>query len=182
MESLHKLLMNRRSIRKYTNEPLTPEQVKTILEAALMAPAGKRKNPWQFVVVEDKETLSQLAKAKEHGANPIEGASLAVVVVCDPYLSDTWIEDGSIASILMQLACEDLGLGSCWIQMRNRYTADGRSAEEVVRTLLGIPPHLQVLSIISIGHKAEEKKPIDTDQLQWEKVHVGQWREDINEG
>lgn len=178
MENFHNLLVNRRTTRKYTDEPLTPDQVKTILEAALMAPAGKRKNPWQFVVVEDKETLAQLAKAKEHGARPIEGAALAIAVVCDPYIADTWIEDGAIAAILMQLACEDLGLGSCWVEMRNRFTADGRSAEEIVRSLLNIPEELQVLAVIAIGHKAEEKKPFNTEELQWEKVHLGKWKFD----
>ncbi|MEG1615503.1 MAG: nitroreductase family protein [Bacteroidales bacterium] len=175
MEHFHDLLKTRRSIRKYTDEPLTPEEVKTILEAALMAPAGKRKNPWQFIAVEDKETLARLAHAKEHGAGPIEGAALAIVVVCDALTSDTWIEDGSIASILIQLQCEALGLGSCWIQMNKRYTANGQSAEDAVREILDIPYQMEVLSIISIGHKAEEKKPFDEEKLQWEKVHIGKW-------
>lgn len=175
MENFHDLLKHRRSIRKYTDTPLTPEEVKLILEAALMSPAGKRKNPWQFVVVEDKEMLARLSQAKEHGANPIAGASLAVVVVCDAISSDTWIEDGAIASILMQLECESLGLGSCWIEMRNRFSADGHRAEDVIRGLLNIPFDMEVLSVIAIGHKDEEKQPYDTDQLQWEKVHIGQW-------
>lgn len=178
MENFHNLLVNRRTTRRYTDEPLTPDQVKTILEAALMAPAGKRKNPWQFVVVEDKQMLSQLSKSKEHGSGPIEGAALAIVVLGNPYISDTWVEDCSIASVLMQLTCEDLGLGSCWVQIRNRFTADGRSSEDVVRGLLNIPEEMQVLSIISIGHKAEEKKPFNTDELHWEKVHIGQWKID----
>ncbi|MGL4292720.1 MAG: nitroreductase family protein [Bacteroidales bacterium] len=176
MENFHDLLIRRRSIRKYTNEPLTPEQVRLILEAALMSPAGKRKNPWQFVVVEDRTMLNQLAQAKEHGAGPIAGASLAVIVVCDPYISDTWIEDASIASILMQLQCEDLGLGSCWIEMHNRFSAEGIPATDIIRNLLGIPAELAVLSVIAIGHKDEEKKPFDPEKLQWEKVHIGNWK------
>ncbi|MEG1586360.1 MAG: nitroreductase family protein [Bacteroidales bacterium] len=175
MENFHDLLVQRRSIRKYTEEPLTPDQVKLILEAALLSPAGKRKNPWQFIVVEDKEVLKLLAKAKEHGATPIEGASLAIVVLCDANISDTWIEDGSIASTLIQLQCEALGLGSCWIQMRDRFSAEGRRAEDVIREILSIPFGIEVLSIISVGHKAEEKKPYDPDKLQWEKVHIGKW-------
>ena len=111
---------------------------------------------------------------KEHGAKPIEGAALAIVVVCDSRV-DTWIEDGSIASILMQLQCEELGLGSCWIQIHKRMKASGQSAEDAVRETLDIPYYMDVLSIISMGHKNEEKKPFDSEKLQWEKVHIGKW-------
>lgn len=175
MEDFHDLLMRRRSIRKYTEEPLSPEKVKLILEAALMSPAGKRKNPWQFIVVEDKSTLEKLSHAKEHGAGPIAGATLAIVVLCDAITSDTWVEDGSIASILIQLQCEALGLGSCWIQIRNRFTANGQSAEDAVREILDIPYQMEVLSIISIGHKAEERSPFNPEKLQWEKIHIDKW-------
>lgn len=175
METFHDLLKRRRSIRKYTDQPLSPDEVKMILEAALMSPAGKRRNPWQFIAVEDKETLARLAHAKEHGAGPIEGAALAIVVVCDSTVADTWIEDGSIASILIQLQCEALGLGSCWIQMHKRFTEHGQSAEDAVREILDIPYTMEVLSVISIGHKAEERKPFDEEKLQWEKVHIGKW-------
>ena len=174
MENFHDLLINRRSIRKYTDELLDPEDVQLILQAALMSPAGKRQNPWQFIAVEDKEVLKKLAKVKEHGSGPIEGAALAIVVLCDPHV-DTWVEDGSIASIIIQLQCADLGLGSCWIQIRNRLTENGQSSEDAVRSILDIPYEMQVLSIISIGHKNEEKKPFDPDKLMWEKVHVEKW-------
>jgi nitroreductase len=179
MKSLHDLLVARRTVRKYTDEPLTPDEVKTILEAALLAPAGKHQNPWQFVVVEEKETLRMLSKAKEHGAGPIEGAALAIVITCNPYTSETWIEDGSIAATLIQLTCADLGLGSCWVQIRGRYTASGQPAEEATRMLLNIPPDQQVLAVIAIGRPAEEKAPHNLDELQWEKIHIGEWRNDV---
>ena len=175
MDNFHDLLIKRRSIRKYTDQPLSPEEVRLILGAALMSPAGKRKNPWQFVVVEDKDTLQRLSKAKEHGAGPIAGAALAIVVLGDPVSSDTWVEDCSIASILIQLQCEALDLGSCWIQMNKRFTELGQSAEDAVREILDIPYQMEVLSIISIGHKAEEKKPFDEEKLKWEKIHIGKW-------
>ena len=139
MQSFHDLVINRRSIRKYTDEPLDPEHVKLILEAALMSPAGKRKNPWHFIVVEDKDTLKALSEAKDQGALPIAGAALAVVVVANPEDSDTWVEDLSIASIQMQLQYSDIGLGSVWIQMRNREDADGNSATYNIRRILDIP-------------------------------------------
>lgn len=175
MENFHDLLIKRRSTRKFTEEPLTPEEVTTILQAALLSPAGKSKNPWQFIVVEDKEVLERLSYAKQHGAALIKGASLAIVVLAEPMISDTWIEDASIASTLIQLQCEDLGLGSCWVQIRNRTTEAGQDADEAVRAILDIPYTVEVLSIIAIGRKNEEKKPHDTDKLQWEKVHIGKW-------
>jgi len=175
MNSFHDLVISRRSIRKYTGEPLDPEQVKLILEAALMSPAGKRKNPWHFIVVEDKEVLKALSEAKDQGALPIAGASLAIAVVANPEDSDTWVEDLSIASIQMQLQCTDLGLGSVWVQMRNRFDSDGNTASYNVCKILNIPAPYEVLSVISIGHPDEIRKPYDTSKLQWEKVHIGKF-------
>ncbi|MCM1517500.1 MAG: nitroreductase family protein [Pseudoflavonifractor sp.] len=177
MTDLHELLVNRHSIRRYTDEHLAPEDVKLILEAALLAPTSKSSRPWQFIVVEDKDMLQRLSECKESGAGPVSRAALAVVVAVDPSLSDPWIEDASIAATLMQLQAADLGLGSCWIQVRDRYRADGVSANEYVQELLGIPETLPVVCIVTFGHKAEERKPVDTSKLLWEKVHIGQWKE-----
>lgn len=162
-------------MRKFTEEELTKEEVELLLRAALMAPSSKRSNPWQFIVVDDKETLKALAQCKEAGAGLVAGAPLAVVVVADPLVSDVWIEDASVATLMIQLQAEDLGLGSCWVQVRERFTADGVSAGEVVRDLLEIPQPLQVLSIVAVGHKGMERKPFDEEHLQWEKVHINKF-------
>ena len=77
---------------------------------------------------------------------------------------------------MMQLQAEDLGLGSCWVQIRDRYTASETSSEEYVKDLLDIPMQLQVLSIIAFGHKDQEKPPHDEDKLEWEKVHIGKYK------
>ena len=118
MESFAILIKSRRSTRKFTDQLLNPEQVEMILKAALMAPASKRKNPWQFVVVEDKEMLAKLSVCKPAGAAFLKDCALAVVVLANVMESDVWVEDASIASIYMQLQAEDLGLGSCWCQIR----------------------------------------------------------------
>ena len=133
MENFHELLVNRHSIRKYTDTEIPGDYVKTILEAALMAPSSKRSQPWQFVVVEEKRMLETLSHCKEAGAAPIAHCSLAIVVTADPEKGDAWIEDAAIAATYMQLQAEDLGLGSCWIQIRGRFTADGMSADEYVK-------------------------------------------------
>ena len=177
MESFASLIKQRRSTRKFTEEPLTPEQVEAILKAGLMAPSSKRSNPWQFIVVEDKEMLQKLAHCKNGGSAFLEGCSLAVVVCADVMASDVWVEDASVASIYLQLQAEDLGLGSCWCQIRNRVTEDERDSNDYVRFLLQIPYQLDVLSIIGFGHKDQVRKPFDESHLQWEKIHLGKYQE-----
>ena len=142
-----------------------------------MAPSSKRSNPWQFIVVEDKEMLQKLAHCKNGGSAFLEGCSLAVVVCADVMASDVWVEDASVASIYMQLQAEDLGLGSCWCQIRNRVTEDERDSNDYVRFLLQIPYQLDVLSIIGFGHKDQVRKPFDESHLQWEKIHLGKYQE-----
>jgi nitroreductase len=175
MENLHQLLIERHSIRRYTEQPLDQEDVKTILEAALLAPSSKSSRPWNFVVVEDKAVLQRLSECKQFGAKPVAGAALAVVVVADPAVSDMFVEDASIAAVLMQVQAADLGIGSCWIQVRERYAEDGEPAENNVRDILGIPDSLVVECIMTFGYKNEERKPVDPSKLLWEKVHIGQW-------
>ena len=169
MKDFHELLRLRRSTRKFTDEEIRPEDVKTIMEAALMAPSSKRSLSWEFVLVEDKDTLERLSLCKDNGAKLIAGAKLAVVVLGDPMKSDVWIEDASIASTLIQLQAEELGLGSCWVQVRGRYGENGESAEDFVRELLNIPLPMQVLAVIALGHKAESKTPFDPEKAAWEK-------------
>ena len=99
MESFSELIKNRRSMRKFTDEELTQDEVVTLLKAALMAPTSKRSNCWQFVVVDDRELLKELSHCKEQSSQFIADAALAIVVMADPLASDVWIEDASIASI-----------------------------------------------------------------------------------
>lgn len=175
MESFHELAVRRHSIRRYTSEPISSEDVRLILEAALLAPTSKSSRSWQFICVEDPEMLTRLAECKPAGAAPVGRCRLAIVVAGNPELSDPWVEDASIAAAYMQLRAEDLGLGSCWIQVRGRFTASDIPSEEYVQELLGMPGELPVLCIMTFGHKDEVRKPVDTSKLLWERVHVGKW-------
>lgn len=175
MEKFSELIKNRRSMRKFTAEELSQEEVVTLLKAALMAPTSKRSNSWQFIVVDDKALLQELSRCKEQASSFIADAALAIVVTADPLASDVWIEDASIASIIIQLQAEDLGLGSCWVQVRERVAASGVPSDEFVREVLDIPLQLQVLSVIAIGHKGMERKPFDEEHLQWEKIHINKY-------
>lgn len=175
MDSFATLIKNRRSTRKFTDQLLSPDQVELILKAALMSPSSKCSNPWQFIVIEDKVTLKSLAACKKMGAGFLESCALAVVVLGNGMESDVWIEDASIASIYMQLQAEDIGLGSCWCQVRNRVAVDETDSNEYVRRLLDIPYQLEVLSIIGFGYKDQVRKPFDETRLQWEKIHLGKY-------
>jgi len=172
MENFSDLIAKRRSMRKFTDEQLTPDEVKLLLRSALICPTSKRSTCWEFVVVDDKEQLKRLSECKDAGAGFIADAVLAVVVLGNPEVSDVWIEDASIAAITMQYQAEDLGLGSCWAQVRQRFDASGNPAEEDVREILGIPANYQPLCIIGFGHKGMERKMFNEDNLQWEKVHI----------
>ncbi|MEG0253858.1 MAG: nitroreductase family protein, partial [Muribaculaceae bacterium] len=155
----------------------SPDDVKLIMEAALMAPSSKRTTPWQFLLIEDKAKLEILSHCKDFGASPIANCSLAIIVMVNPAISEAWIEDAAIAATLIQLQAEDLGLGSCWIQVHGRFTKEGQPAEEFIEENLNVPNELSVLCVITLGHKDEERKPFNPEKLQWEKVHIGEWKE-----
>ncbi len=172
----HRMLLERHSIRKYTEKPLPADDVKLILEAALLSPSSKSVRPWQFVVAEDKAVLEKLSTCKKTGAVSLKTAVMAVVVVAEPEKSDMYVEDASVAALMMQLQAEALGIGSCWVQIAGRYGADDEPAQELVQQCLGIPENLPVICIITFGYKNEVRKPVDPEKLLWEKVHIGQWR------
>lgn len=177
MSNYHKLLLKRRSIRRFTQELLQAEETEQILQAALLAPTSKNSNSWQFIAVEDKEMLQKLAQCKPQSAAFIANCALAVVVTGNPLVSDVWIEDASIASISMQLQAEDIGVGSCWVQVREREYNEHIMAADYVRELLSIPMPYEILSIIAFGKKQKERRPHDIEELQWENVHIGKFKE-----
>ena len=154
MKNFLELLKSRRTCRQVTNESVSKESIDYILEAARLSPSGHRIRPWDFIVVEDKETLKALSTSKASGAALIEGAAAAIVVAADITKTDVWVEDCSIATIIMQLAAEELGLGSCWVQIRMRKDAEGNDATENVKRILNLPENYSVLSIVALGHKA----------------------------
>lgn len=176
MESLHELLIRRHSIRRYQDREISAEDVKNIMEAALLAPSSKSVRPWQFVLVDDKETLAKLAACKANGTRPISSCALAIVVTASPEKTDMYIEDMSIAAAYMQLQATALGLGACWIQVRNRFTEDNEDAQDIVRELLGIPHDMIVECIVTVGYPDEERRPVDSSKLLWEKVHIERWK------
>jgi nitroreductase len=164
------LLRKRRSIRKYTGKAVDKESLGLLIEALLRSPSSLNNRPWEFIIVDNPELLSKLSKAKEYGAGFLEKATLGIVICADSTKSDVWVEDCSIASILVQLTAESLGLGNCWIQIRKRNYSENKTSEKYIQEILGIPEHINVLSIISIGWPDETRKPVPKNSLDYGKV------------
>lgn len=99
-------IRKRRSIRSFTGQALEKEQIELLVETVLRAPTSRNINPWEFIVVDNAELLKRLATAKQHGSGFLAGAALAVVICADETKSDVWIEDCSIAAILLQMAAQ----------------------------------------------------------------------------
>lgn len=171
VEKFIDLVKTRRSMRKFTDDRVTDEELKELMRAALMAPSSKGSHCWEFAVVEDAAVLTQLSTCKQVGSAFLAEAPMAIVVLADPQVSDVWIEDASVASTMLLLQAEDLGLGACWVQIRDRQDENGVPAEEIVRRILRIPEHLRILSIVAVGRKGMERKPFNEDRLLWNKIH-----------
>jgi len=169
------LLRRRRSIRQFHDRPVESEKIELLKEAMLRSPSSRSLNPWEFVIVTDKNIVVELSKSKPHGASFMKNAPLAVVVCADPQRCDVWVEDCSIASLILHLTAEDLGLGSCWVQIRLRDHDQQMSAEDYVKNLLGIPGSFVVEAIIAIGYGKEEKPGHATESLLHDRVSLNRY-------
>ncbi len=168
---LYELLKSRRSIRKFQAKEVEKEKVELLLKSALMAPSSRSIRPWEFIAVTDFELLQKLSECRQPAPVFLGNAPLAIVVLADQQVSDVWVEDTSIAATFIQLMAQDLGLGSCWVQVRNRFNTDEVTAEEYIKELLEVPEAFTVECIIAIGYPDEEKAPIDEEKLIIEKLH-----------
>ena len=168
--TLQDIMLKRRSTRKFNDDPVTKSELDKILHAALLAPTSRNRKPCNFLVVERKETLEQLSKCKNHGAELIAGADKAIVVAADSMISDTWCEDSSIALTYMHLMAAELNLGSCWVQIHLR-DKDGIDAEEIVRDIIKIDDHYRIVGILALGHSDEIPSPHTLDDIDKNKIH-----------
>lgn len=194
MESFDKLALQRRSHRKFTAEPVSEEDRKALLRAALLAPTGHGSRLWHFVAVTDPEKIAALSEVRDSGSQFLAGAPLVIAVLGQPGKQQTWIEDGAIAAVTLQYQAQDLGLGSCWCQIRGRFKhiqtgtdsnmpltaiasepAQTVSSEQLVRQLLGIPEDFSVLCLLGVGHPADEKPGHDESALPRDQLHLNRF-------
>lgn len=169
------LLRQRRSIRKYTDQQIEPEKLDVLKEAVLRSPSSKNINPWEFIFVNDATVIQSFTDCKPHGTTPLKSAPLAVVVCADETKNDVWVEDCSIASILLQLTAQSLDLGSCWVQIRERMHSDMVTAEKYIQQLLEIPDNYRVLSVVTIGYPDQQREGKAFDELQFEKIRANRF-------
>lgn len=161
-------ILARRSIRKYTGQPVSPEQVRTLLEAGMAAPSGRNLKPWHFVVVTKREKLDALGDVTKAWAM-LREAPLAIVVCGDPSISEKyWDQDSIAATENILIAASMLGLGGVWLGC---HPDSERMAP--VRSVLGIPDGIVPITVLSMGHPAEEKEA--RTQYDGTRVHRDAW-------
>ena len=163
-------LFRRRSIRKYTQDTVSGDQVTRLLKAAMAAPSANNQQPWQFVVVQNKDALADLANASSY-ASMLPNAALAILV-CGDLESEVhpgyWVQDCSAATQNILIEVEELGLGAVWLGM---YPIEDRMV--YLRKALNIPDTILPFAIISIGHPAESKPP--SERYDEARVHYEKW-------
>lgn len=165
------LLRKRRSIRSFDQRQIEAYKIELLIEALLRSPTSKGRRPWEFILVTDPQVAASLSTVKTKGATFLAQAPLNIVICGDPSISDVWVEDCAVAATLVQITAEDLGLGSCWSQIRNRPHTSGVSATTIVRQLLHLPDHLEVASIIGVGYPVADIASHSYDSLPMDKVH-----------
>lgn len=165
------LLRTRRSIRKFTGQPIEPEKVEILREAILRAPTSKNSNACEFIFIDNTDLIQKLALCKPHGAAPLQTAKLAIAILANESKTVAWIEDASIAAFVTHITAHSLQLGSCWIQVRGREYSEEKTSEAYVCETLSIPEGFRVLSILAIGYaqRAHEEKPYS--ELDFRKIH-----------
>lgn len=165
-DTVFQTLLARRSIRKYSAQPVNPEQVRRLLEAAMAAPSGHNKQPWHFVIVTGRATLDRLAENHPY-AKMLFQAPLCIVVCGEPQ-SEFWAQDCSAATMSILLAATEMGLGSVWMGVH-----PNPDLERLVREALAVPPAFTPFCLIAVGHPAEQREP--RTQYGAEKVHSERW-------
>lgn len=164
------VMYKRRSIREFKDENISDNVIDRIIQAALLAPTSRNRNPCDFFLIKDKNILKELSQAKESGSSFLKDANACIVVVADSKKADTWIEDSSIALTYMHLMASSEAIGSCWIQMHMRKDKEGRDAESNVREILKLDNDYRIVGIMALGIPAIEREGKTIDELDYSKV------------
>ena len=160
----------RRSIRKYTKQPVSDDIIHEFLAAAMMAPSSGNAQPWHFVIIKERETLDAIAVFHQHG-KMLRDAPIAILVCADPTLEKyegRWMLDCSAATQNLLLAAHAKGLGAVWIGIY-----PGANRIDPMRELAALPEHIIPFSLISIGYPAEQKPT--PERFNTERIHYDHW-------
>jgi nitroreductase len=167
-------IRSRRAIRRFKKEPVPPELIEKMLEAARWAPSSVNSQPWEFIVVTDPETKKRISRSFNFSSF-LNEAPLAIAVVVDRLRTACPVQDGTTAAYAIWLAAHDLGLGACWI---NPNIPGG------IKKILGIPFTKKLITILAVGYPDEA--PVHTrrklqDFVYFEKHGNKQGRLDFKE-
>ena len=166
MEALE-VIAKRRSIRKYKSDPVSKELLSRLVDAGRLAPSANNVQPWEFVVVTEREKLRKIAALAEYGKF-IADVAACIVVLCRP--TKYYVEDGSAATTQILLAATALGLGTCWV------AGDKKDYAAQMVVLCGAPADYKLVSLIAVGHAAEVPAPSKrslNEVLHWEAYQGG---------
>jgi len=167
-------IKKRRSIRTFQAKEVEEEKLKEILKAAMFAPTAKHCRSWEFVVIRNKGTIKKLSQTKP-SSEFIENASLVLALAADETLDPLWIEDLAIAAAHIYLEATNQGLGTCYIQVRGRFTSKGKDAEEFVQGIIKAPKNIRILCLMPLGYPAEEKPEHQEEEFNPQKIHQETW-------
>ena len=166
MDAIYK----RRSIRKFTSEPVSEKNLKEIIKAGMNAPSAGNERPWYFIVINERKLLDEIPKIHPY-SSMLHEAPVAVAVCGDLSLEKYegyWVQDCSAATQNMLLEIADLGLGGVWLGVHPI-----KDRVERISRLLGIPENVIPLSLIAIGHPAEIKKP--NNEFDEQRIKYNRW-------
>lgn len=161
--------------RQFCRTEIQADDVEQVLRAALIATYGKDGNTVELYPVEDPHLLERLADARDHGAECIAQAPMAVAVVADRLYDGAWVENCSAVVWAMCAQAAERQLAYRSVQIRGYQLADGTMSDEVVRGILDIPESKTVYAVVAIGTADKSAPPveIDDEQLEWQRIHIG---------
>lgn len=166
-------MLARRSVRRYTGDPVPMEKLNRIIEAGLSAPSSRGRGSCELIVVRDRQMLLTLSGCRMGSARMLAGADCCIVVLGNEEASDVWIEDCAIAMANMHLMADAEGVGSCIIQGRLREAnPGGPTTENYVRAFLKFPSTYRLLGILSLGMPEDHPAPYAEEDLHFERVHI----------
>mgnify|MGYP001545138323 FL=1 len=158
------LLAGRRSVRKYSEREVPRDVVERLLRETLTAPSSRNSRSTRLLVVEDPATVARMAAMRDYGSGFLTGAPRAIVVLGDTAASDLWKVNAAISATVLQLACVDEGLASCWVHVegrpRRKEEPDGEQAADYLRTFLPIPEGCEPLCVIAFGYSDFRPAPL----------------------
>lgn len=161
--------------RQFCRTEIQADDVEQVLRAALIATYGKDGNTVELYPVEDPHLLERLADARDHGAECIAQAPMAVAVVADRLYDGAWVENCSAVVWAMCAQAAERQLAYRSVQIRGYQLTDGTMSDEVVRGILDIPESRTVYAVVAIGSADKSAPPveIDDEQLEWQRIHIG---------